>query len=122
MKVLPQPCHLPTVVCSICLQADGCIVGAILVYIPMPRGVHVYSQRTTICSRLAMCTLALCGCKVCKKLEHGLQFFELDLPHASATKQQLVEKVLPNAQKVTIPSPPPLSPPSHGAHLADGVI
>ena len=47
MKVLPQPCHLPTVVCSICLQADACIVHAILVYVPVLRGVHVYSQRTT---------------------------------------------------------------------------
>lgn len=31
---------------------------------------------------------------------HCLQFFELDLPHASATKQQLVQKVLPDAKKV----------------------
>ena len=113
MKILPQPCHSPTVVCSNYLQAAGCIADAILVYIPMLRGVHVYSQCTTICNAtsLAMCTLALCVRKHFKELENGLQFFELDLPHASAIKQQLVEKVLPNAQKVTTSPPPPPPPP-----------
>ena len=33
--------------------------------------------------------------------EYCLQFFELDLPHASAVKQHLVQKALPDTHKVT---------------------
>ena len=30
-----------------------------------------------------------------------MQFYEIDLPHASAVKQKLVQKVLPDAKKVS---------------------
>ncbi len=41
--------------------------------------------------------------KVTKEHKFGLivQFYEIDLPHASAIKQKLVQKVLPDTNKVS---------------------
>lgn len=52
-----------------------------------------------------------------------LQFYEIDLPHASAIKQKLVDKVLPDAAKVsTLPSLPYLAAHSHLAQRLLGHV
>lgn len=48
-----------------------------------------------------MCVQSFHAVLLCiESLHLATQFFEIDLPHASAIKQRLVQKVLPDAVKV----------------------